>query len=100
VSREIDERTRIERRIRAKAQKRVRAKVGFYWHFMVFALVNAAAIAINLTQTPKYLWFIWLLAAWSIGLAFHAFATFSSGEMTSAMLEDEIARELERRGIA
>lgn len=94
------ERKRIEHKIRAKAHRRVRARLGFYWHFMVFVLASAAMVAINLTQSPSYMWFVWPIAAWSVGIIFHAFATFSGGGMTESMVEAEISREMSKRGLA
>ena len=95
-----EERARIEREIRAKALKRVRAKVGFYWHFLCFVLVNAALVAINQSYTPEHTWFIWPLAGWGAALLLHAFAVFQGRGMTDDMIEAEVRRELARRGLA
>ena len=94
-----EERARIEREVRAKALRRVRAKVGFYWHFLCFALVNAALVAINLSYTPERLWFVWPLAGWGAALVLHAFAVFQGRGLTEDMVEAEVRRELARRGV-
>ena len=95
-----DERMRIEREIRAKAVRRVRAKLGFYWHLAVFTLVNIAIVAINLSYTPERHWFVWPLGGWGFALALHAFATFQHGGLSNDMVEAEVRRELAKRGIA
>jgi hypothetical protein len=95
-----EERQSIEREVRAKALRRVRSKLGFYWHALVFALANAAMIAINLNYSPQYLWFVWPLCAWGAGLLLQAFATFGSASLTEDMVRAEIKRELARRGLA
>ena len=95
-----DERKHIEQSIRQKAKSRVRQKLGFYWHFAVFALANAAMIAINLQHSPDYHWFVWPLCGWGAALALHAFATFQGTGMSEAMIEAEVQRELAKRGMA
>jgi hypothetical protein len=90
---------KIERHIVRKAKHRVRSKKGFAWHFAVFCLVNGGLLAINLTHTPGYLWFLWPLAAWSVGLMLHAISVFMVSGVSGDMVALEIAREKERRGI-
>ena len=95
-----EERKRIEQSIRHKAASRVRKKLGFYWHAVVFTLANAAMIAINLQHSPDYHWFVWPLAGWGAALAMHGFATFQGTGMSEAMIEAEVQRELAKRGLA
>ena len=90
----------IERKLVRKARRRVRSKVGFMWHFAAFVLVNLAAIAINLNYSPDYLWFVWLLGGWGAGLLAHAIAVFMMSGPTDSMVEREIEREKQRRGLA
>ena len=94
-----DERKRIEQSIRHKAASRVRKKLAFYWHAVVFALANAAMIAINLQHSPDYHWYVWPLAGWGAALALHGFATFQGTGMSEAMIEAEVQRELAKRGL-
>lgn len=94
-----EQRATVEREVRAKAIKRVRSKLGFYWHGLVFVLVNAAMVAINLNYSPEYLWFVWPLCAWGAALLMHAFATFGQAGLTEGMVQTEIKRELARRGL-
>src|SRR5436190_24226602 len=96
---QLAQRTRIEQNIRAKAKRRVRMKLGFYWHFVVFVLANGAMIAINLQHSPGNDWFVWPLAGWGAALALHGFATFSGSGLTEDMIEAEVQRELARRAL-
>ncbi len=93
------QRQQIEREVRAKALSRMRAKVGFRWHFAAFAIINALLFALNQMFTPGLNWFIWPLVGWGIALGFHAFAVFQSTEGNEAMLEAEIQREMAKRGL-
>lgn len=97
---EVSDPGAIERSIRQKATRRVYARVGFMWHLAVFAMANVAMFAIDQRYSPTVTWFVWPLAAWGAGLALHAFATFSSGGMTEDMIQAEVRREKERRGLA
>jgi hypothetical protein len=90
----------IEQRIRRKATRRVYARVGLMWHAAVFAMANTAMYAIDQRYTPAVSWFVWPLAAWGVALALHAFATFSSAGMTEDMIQAQIQREKQRRGLA
>ncbi len=90
---------RIENQIRAKAKRRVGLKLGFMWHFAVFAMVMLALVAINLNYTPNTLWVVWPLGGWGAGVILHAFAVFSTPRLTEEMIEAEIEREKKRRGI-
>lgn len=56
----------------AKAQ--VEALRGFYGHATAYALVNAGLLLINLLTSPAYLWVVWPLLGWGIGLASHGLA--------------------------
>jgi hypothetical protein len=93
------ERARIEREVRAKARSRVRAKLGFAWHFAVFVLINLGLYVINQSYTPSTAWFLWPLGGWGLALAFHALAVFQGSGLSEALLEDEVRRELSRRGL-
>jgi hypothetical protein len=99
VSTTTEERRRIEQSIRQKAVSRVRKKLGLYWHFAVFVMANAAMIAINLAYSPETRWFVWPLAGWGVALVLHAFATFQGGGMSESMIEAEVQREMQKRGL-
>lgn len=60
-----------------KAKKQVNEIKGFYGHFTSYVIVLAILIYINLKYTPEYLWFIWTMLGWGIGLFFHAMRVFN-----------------------
>jgi hypothetical protein len=90
----------IEHDIRTQARRRVRARLGLAWHCVVYAMANVAMFAINQRYTPAVGWYVWPLAAWGAGLALHAFATVSATGTTDNLIEAEIVRERQRRGLA
>ena len=69
----MDEQTRYQ-----EAKKRVEELKGFYSHLITYILVNTGLVVINLLTSPEYLWFIWPLMGWGVGLLIHAFSVFSN----------------------
>ncbi len=67
----MDETVRYE-----EAKKRVSEIRGFYLHLLAYLIINAALAVINLLSSPQYLWFVWSLLAWGIGVALHALSAF------------------------
>ena len=80
----------------AEATKAVNAKIGFYIHLVVYALVNAGLIAINLSTSTEHLWFKWPLLGWGIGVLFHALAVFVFPKRRS-LRERMIATEMKNK---
>ena len=78
-----------------RAKKRVEAKFGFYIHLAVYIAVSIVLIGINLSTSTQYLWFLWPLIGWGIGLSFHALGVFvfSGG---SAIKEQMIEKEMKK----
>ncbi|MFT3924844.1 MAG: 2TM domain-containing protein [Myxococcales bacterium] len=94
------DRAQIEREVRQQIVRRMRIKLGFSWHAAVFAVANAAMIAINVRFTPNTLWCVWPLGAWGVGLLFHAFAAFGGGSLSEAEIQAQVQAELARRGLS
>lgn len=80
-----------------RASRRVVAKVGFYIHLAVYLAVNILLAILNLIYSPQYLWFLWPLFGWGIGIAFHALGVFFFLP-GSRLKERMIRREMERSG--
>ncbi len=59
----------------AQARQHVEAITGFYIHLVVFALVMALLLVINLVASPIW-WVQWPLLGWGLGILAHAFAVF------------------------
>ena len=55
-----------------KAKKQVEEIKGFYIHLFSFVLGMGFMLYLNLKYSPKFLWIVWPLMGWSIGLFFHA----------------------------
>jgi hypothetical protein len=61
----------------SRATKVGKVRRGFYIHLTAYVVVNVLLIAINLATSPKYLWFVWALLGWGIGILAHALVTFA-----------------------
>ncbi len=59
------------------AKRRVAALRGFYAHLFMYIIVNIVLIVINFIFTPRFLWFLFPLLGWGVGLLGHA--VFGSG---------------------
>jgi 2TM domain len=93
------ERTALMHQIREDARRRVRARVGLIWHVVVFVMANAAMYSINRTYSPNTLWFVWPLAGWGAGLVLHAIAALRTVGSVDDMVDAEVRREMQRRGL-
>jgi hypothetical protein len=65
------------------AEKRVKAKISFYWHLASYIVVNTFLIGIYLLTSWdgnnwnwSYPWFVWTLGGWGIGLLFNFLGVF------------------------
>ena len=78
-----------------EAKKRVEEIKGFYFHLISYIVVNAILVVINLLTSPEYLWFIWPIIGWGVGLLIHAFTVFGN-VMGKAWEERKIKEILEK----
>jgi len=62
----LEEYKKAYREIVAEDKKR-----GFSVHLVVYVLVNAMLIAINLIYSPEAIWFFYPLLGWGIGITAH-----------------------------
>ena len=60
----------------ARSEARFETKAGFYNHLAVYLAVNILLVIINLTGSPEFLWFVYPLLGWGIGLFLHALRVF------------------------
>lgn len=76
------------------ASRRAGAKLGFYAHSVVYLLVNAILLSVNLMFSPHFLWFPFPLLGWGIGLLAHGLAVFATGpsNFKTKMIEREMNR--------
>ena len=73
-----------------------KAKVEFRIHVFTFIAVIVLLAIINLLTSPEYLWFIWPMLGWGIGIVVHALTVyFSSGEssLKERMIQNEMNKD-------
>ena len=78
-----------------RANKVVKARIGFYIHLTAYLAVNALLIAVNLATSTARLWCLWPLFGWGVGVFVHALVILglSRGRgLKSRMIEREIRR--------
>ena len=76
------------------AQKKVKGIREFYEHLTVFILVSVVLIVINLMTSPEYLWFIWCLLGWGIGVVVHGLKAFGVSPFFNKDWEERKIREI------
>lgn len=84
-----------EQEIYRTAKKRANAKMGLCIHAAVYVVVNVLLVVINLSASPDNLWFVWPLAGWGLGLAFHAMAIYlflDGGRIKDQMIRKELEK--------
>ncbi|HTN49676.1 MAG TPA: 2TM domain-containing protein [Burkholderiaceae bacterium] len=59
----------------ARAQRRLRAEMGFYIHLAVYACIIAFLVFLNM-RTGSPWWFFWPAFGWGIGIAVHGLSVF------------------------
>lgn len=82
-----------------KAQERVDALLGFYIHAVVFGLVMALLLAINVATADGW-WVQWPFIGWGIGLAGHALAVYGRAPHSIAQWRQRKIREVAQRDSA
>lgn len=65
-----------EKKLQKEAKKRLAAKLSFYIHGAVFVPTILLLAFINLTITPRFLWFLFPLAGWGLGVLIHGLIVF------------------------
>ncbi|MDR2926840.1 MAG: 2TM domain-containing protein [Cytophagaceae bacterium] len=66
---------------REKAEKRVEALRGFYFHCLSYCLINAGLFCINCLTTPGHWWFYYPLLGWGIGLLINGLSVWKRGSL-------------------
>ena len=83
----------------ALAFARVRALKSFYIHLMQYVVIMGGLLILNLVTSPAYLWVIWPVLGWGIGLAFHGLRVFDAiplltGDWERRAVERRLGRKL------
>ncbi len=77
-----------------RAKKRAEELKEFYHHLMVYVIVNAFLVVLNLLTSPGYYWFKWPLLGWGIGLTIHGATTFFPSAFWGSDWEERKIKEL------
>jgi 2TM domain len=83
------------------AQKRVKAKKGFYTHLVIYLIVNAFLFAINMLTSRQHFWFVYPLLGWGVSIAIQYFTVFGmpgTGRLDEKWEAEEMEKELRRMG--
>lgn len=85
-----------QERIAFKQAQRLR---GYYLHLLMYLVINAGYIGINLLTSPDKLWFFGTLLFWGLGLLVHTltifvFDKYFTGEWELAQVEKHLGRQL------
>ncbi len=75
------------------AERRAKAKLGFFVHALVYAVVITGLSLLAFSQGK--IWSLWPAAGWGLGLLMHGLGVFGFGP-GSALRERLIERERER----
>ena len=59
-----------------QARKQTKREKEFYAHLASYLVVNTMLIGLNLFTSPGYLWFVWCILGWGVGLVSHAVEVF------------------------
>lgn len=84
----------------ARSRKRAKAKLGFFNHAIVYAVVIGFLFIINFATSSEHLWAFWPAIGWGIALAIHGATVYlqtDQAEMLDRMTEREMEREKARQ---
>ena len=82
-----------------RAKKKVNARFVFYYHLAAYLIINLVLLIINLITSPGYLWVIWPVIGWGIGILFHALGALLFGrdtELRDRMIQKEMEKDLKK----
>ena len=82
-----------EEEIFISANKKVKAKKGFFVHFGVFCATVLFLFTINFLTSPKFWWFLFPTLGWGIGIVAHYIGVFG---ISDPSVEDWENKELEK----
>ena len=86
-----------ENEMKARAEKIVDEKIGFYHHLYSYIIVNVILAIVNIVFSPNHWWFMWVSFFWGIGLVSHFVKTHIFIERFDAKYRDSmIEKEMEK----
>ena len=86
--------------LRAKAEKRVKQRIELLQHIGTYVIINGFLVIVWALTGAGYPWFLWVMAGWGIGLAFHLFGYLAGyrGEATKDRMVDKEIERLKNKG--
>ena len=84
-----------EEMVRERVEKRLKDRNDLLYHVAAYVIVNTFLIIVWALSGAGYPWFIWTLAPWGVGLAFHVFAFFM-GDRNESARERMVQKEMEK----
>ena len=84
--------------LREIAERRVESKIKFKRNLYSYIFVNIILAAINIIFTPEYLWFLWVVLFWGIGVlvdflkAYVLFNKYDNEGYRRSMVEKEMEK--------
>ena len=77
------------------AHQNAKLKVEFRIHLAVYLAVNILLAIINITLTPEYLWVIWPVLGWGLGIIIHGINVhfFTSSNFKERMIQKEMEKQ-------
>ena len=78
---------------REQAIGRIKARRGWWWHLIIYVIINGWLIGMWFTGDQDSFWPFWVLFGWGIGVVAHGFNVFVGERPIS---EDQIQREIDK----
>ena len=77
------------------ARQNAKVKVEFKIHLITYIVVISILSIINLVLTPSYLWVIWPILGWGIGLVAHGINVrfAANSNIKERMIEKELEKQ-------
>ena len=76
-----------------RAKEKVKELKEFYTHCIVYICVISFLVILNLLVSPGYLWFIFPMIGWGIGVFFHGVSVFKTEFLFGKKWEEQKIKE-------
>jgi len=81
-----------------RAKKRMKEIKSFYGNLIAYCIIIPFLMIVNLTTSPKKIWFLWPMLGWGIGLAAHGMGAFAIGKNWEERKIRQILEKQNRHG--
>jgi hypothetical protein len=83
------------------AEKRVKSRIELLEHIGIYIVINGFLVVVWALSGAGYPWFLWVMAAWGLGLAFHILGYILGSRSDTSrhkMIEKEVEKIKQERG--